>query len=111
MERLVTRFLLWVLFFPPFLFVLLYNSSAYNKSPFNNYTWCCIATAGNRATIPLEIVVPHKRGCSLIRACSLIRSNTVNVYQLKTHFQAPDAHVQLLFVDDNISNSYSVSTK
>ena len=58
---IITRFLLWVLFFPPFLFVLLYNSSAYNKSPFNNYTWCCIATAGNRATIPLEIVVPHKK--------------------------------------------------
>ena len=57
---IITRFLLWVLFSPPFLFVLLYNSSAYNKSPFNNYTWCCIATAGNRATIPLEIVVPHK---------------------------------------------------
>ena len=29
------------------------------KSPFNNYTWCCIAAAGNRATIPLENVVPH----------------------------------------------------
>ena len=30
------------------------------KSPFNNYTWCCIAAAGNRATIPLENVVHHK---------------------------------------------------
>ena len=29
---------MWVLFFPPFLFVLLYNSSAYNKSPFNNFS-------------------------------------------------------------------------
>ena len=31
------------------------------KCPFNNYdTWCCIAAAGKRATIPLENVVPHK---------------------------------------------------
>ena len=43
--------------------IAMYNSSAYNKSPFNNYTWCnwcCIAAAGNRATIPLGNVVPHK---------------------------------------------------
>ena len=47
--------------FPPFLLVLLYNSSAYNKSPLTTIPWCCIAAAGNRATIPLENVVPHKQ--------------------------------------------------
>ena len=30
------------------------------KSPFNNYALRCIAAAGNRASIPLENVVPHK---------------------------------------------------